>query len=109
MSSLQADRFPAASLTARPRLGFLGLGWIGRSRLEELNGLVEVVALADPNEAALSDVRPAFSEAVCCRTLEYLLQQDLEGVVIATPSAQHAEQCLACLERGLAVFCQKPL
>jgi predicted dehydrogenase len=29
--------------------------------------------------------------------------------VIATPSALHAEQSVAALERGLAVFCQKPL
>ena len=29
--------------------------------------------------------------------------------MIATPSALHADQAVACLERGLAVFCQKPL
>jgi predicted dehydrogenase len=29
--------------------------------------------------------------------------------VIATPSALHAAQAIAALERGLAVFCQKPL
>jgi predicted dehydrogenase len=29
--------------------------------------------------------------------------------VIATPSALHAEQAIAALDRGLAVFCQKPL
>jgi predicted dehydrogenase len=30
-------------------------------------------------------------------------------VVIATPSALHAQQALAALDRGVAVFCQKPL
>jgi predicted dehydrogenase len=30
-------------------------------------------------------------------------------VVIATPSALHAEQAIAALEAGAAVFCQKPL
>ncbi len=30
-------------------------------------------------------------------------------MVIATPSALHAQQAIACLEQGLAVFCQKPL
>lgn len=87
-------------LTAtRPRLGFLGLGWIGRSRLEALgsSGLVEVGPVADP---ALPDELD---------TLEELLAEPLDGVVIATPSALHAEQAIAALERGLAVFCQKPL
>jgi predicted dehydrogenase len=33
----------------------------------------------------------------------------LDGVVIATPNALHGPQTLSALERGLAVFCQKPL
>ena len=83
----------------RPRLGFAGVGWIGRNRLEalEASGLVEVAALADP---ALEDALDSLDE---------LLERDLDGVVIATPSALHAEQAVAALERGLAVFCQKPL
>src|SRR5690606_2112222 len=32
-----------------------------------------------------------------------------DGVVIATPSALHAEQSIAALNMGKAVFCQKPL
>ena len=42
-------------------------------------------------------------------TFEELLDQDLDGVVIATPNCFHAEQSIAALERGMAVFCQKPL
>ena len=87
-------------LTAtRPRLGFLGLGWIGRSRLDAIaaSGLAEIAALADP----------AVPEAL--DTLDDLYEGELDGVVIATPSALHAEQAIAALERGLAVFCQKPL
>jgi predicted dehydrogenase len=87
-------------LTAtRPRLGFLGVGWIGRSRLEaiERERSVEIVALADP---ALPGAYASLDE---------LLQEDLDGVVIATPTALHASQVLTALDRGLAVFCQKPL
>ena len=42
-------------------------------------------------------------------TLDGLLGAGLDGVVIATPSAMHAEQSIRSLERGAAVFCQKPL
>ncbi|MFY0581591.1 Gfo/Idh/MocA family protein [Cystobacter fuscus] len=42
-------------------------------------------------------------------SLEALLDLGLDGVVIATPSAFHAEQSVRALERGVAVFCQKPL
>jgi predicted dehydrogenase len=41
--------------------------------------------------------------------MEALLDEELDGIVIATPSALHAEQAVAALERGLPVFCQKPL
>jgi predicted dehydrogenase len=86
-------------IVSRPRLGFLGLGWIGRSRLDAISvsGVADISALADP---AVPD---AFD------TLDDLFEAELDGVVIATPSALHAEQAIAALDRGLAVFCQKPL
>jgi predicted dehydrogenase len=88
-----------SSVLTRPRLGFLGVGWIGRNRMEALEAseLVEVAAIADPAEAGALD------------SLDDLLEADLDGIVIATPSALHAEQAIAALESGLAVFCQKPL
>lgn len=95
----------------RPKLGFLGVGWIGRHRMEAIadHGGAEIVAIADPSrerrEAALG-VTPG---AVACEHLGQLLELPLDGIVIATPSALHAEHCLAALERGRAVFCQKPL
>jgi predicted dehydrogenase len=87
------------TVATRPRLGFLGVGWIGRKRLDAIaeSGLAQVTALADP---AVDGALPS---------LEELLERELDGVVIATPSAQHADQAIATLERGLAVFCQKPL
>ena len=88
-----------SAVATRPRLGFLGLGWIGRNRLEALEraGTAEIAALADPAAPEALD------------SLDELLEHDLDGIVIATPSALHAAQAQAALERGSAVFCQKPL
>lgn len=102
----------ATTPARRVRLGFAGVGWIGRHRLQAIaqSGLADVVAVADPaagaSEAAASAVG---GEVSVTQRFEDLLQMDLDGVVIATPSALHAEQSIAALERGLAVFCQKPL
>ncbi len=38
-----------------------------------------------------------------------MLTPDVDGIVIATPSALHAEQSITALNAGKAVFCQKPL
>ncbi|HWO83140.1 MAG TPA: Gfo/Idh/MocA family oxidoreductase [Solirubrobacterales bacterium] len=99
------------TVTTLPRVGFLGVGWIGRSRMQALadEGLVEVAAVADPQAEALAAAVEAAPAAQRSASLEELLERDLDGVVIATPSALHAEQAIAALDRGLAVFCQKPL
>jgi predicted dehydrogenase len=80
-------------------------------RLEALTAteLVEVAALADPNGATLEAARSLAPSARAFSTLDELLECDLDAIVIATPSGLHAEHCLQAFERGLAVFCQKPL
>jgi predicted dehydrogenase len=94
-----------------PRLGFLGLGWIGQHRLQALldENACRVVAVTDPSEQVRARVQELAPDAAFAATLDELLQHELDGVVIATPSALHAQQSLAALERGVAVFCQKPL
>jgi predicted dehydrogenase len=67
------------------------------------------VAIADAAPAALSDAGQLVPGARLYQQEAQLWDSDLDGVVIATPSAQHAAEACAALDRGLAVFCQKPL
>lgn len=96
---------------SRPRLGFAGVGWIGRNRLQAVqeSDVAHVVAIADPVAEQRCAARQLAPSAVTVASVDELLELPLDGVVIATPSALHAEQAMAALERGLAVFCQKPL
>jgi predicted dehydrogenase len=96
--------------TGRPRLGFLGLGWIGRHRLEALAGSgAEIAFLADSAVEAVEAARAVAPGAAGGSTLDDVLAVRPDGVVIATPSALHAAQAVASLEAGAAVFCQKPV
>jgi predicted dehydrogenase len=81
---------------ARPRLAFAGLGWIGRNRMEAVAPIADVGLVCDP----ILDTTIRFED---------LLRSDADAVVIATPSALHAEQAIAALNAGKSVFCQKPL
>jgi predicted dehydrogenase len=101
----------AEAVARRPRIGFLGLGWIGLSRMRDLvgAGVIEPVAIADPVADQLAAAAQVAPKAAAGTTLDDLLAHDLDGVVIATPSALHAEQALRALAAGVAVFCQKPL
>jgi len=98
-------------MTSRPRLGFLGVGWIGRHRMEAMlaTGAVEAAAIADPSGEMAAEALKLAPAAKRVEGLEGLLAERLDGIVIATPSALHAEQSIRALEAGAAVFCQKPL
>lgn len=105
---------PHASSVPRrrqPRLGFAGVGWIGLNRLQAIaaSGRGEVAAVFDPVAEAAGKVCEQWPDAAVAPNFAALLDEDLDGVVIATPSALHAEQAVAALERSMAVFCQKPL
>ncbi len=71
--------------------------------------LVHIAAIAEPAPEIRAQAAPLAPQADLVTSLDDLLRTDLDGVVIATPSALHAEQAIAALERGIAVFCQKPL
>jgi predicted dehydrogenase len=72
-------------------------------------GLARIVAVADVNSDAALSAASVVPGARACRDLDELLSLGLDGVVIATPNALHASQAIAALDRGTAVFCQKPL
>jgi len=103
-----------ASHPRRPRLGFVGLGWIGAMRLEAVaGGGAEIVALCDASPGRLESTARSQPRVACFQEYGELLARAgslrLDGVVIATPNALHGPQTLEALDRGLAVFCQTPL
>lgn len=97
--------------TTRPRLGFAGVGWIGKNRLRAIEkaDIADLTAITDTHPEALANLSEERPEVRLHDHFDRMLQEDLDGVVIATPSALHAPQTLQALSKGLAVFCQKPL
>jgi predicted dehydrogenase len=95
----------------QPKLGFVGVGWIGRNRLDAIAnaGVGEISAVADTSPETISSVQTQYPGTHVVARFEDLLALDLDGIVIATPNALHATQAIAALESGKAVFCQKPL
>lgn len=92
-------------------LGFLGTGWIGRNRMAAMlaNGEAKAAAICDPDPEMVRQAQELAPDAQLVVSLDELLACEPDGVVIATPSALHADQCIRALESGVAVFCQKPL
>lgn len=93
-------------------LGFLGVGWIGRNRMEAIlnHTTAEAAAITEPNSENSDAALKSAKNAILKTSAEALFsEENLDGIVIATPSAMHADQSMQALKSGKAVFCQKPL
>jgi len=71
----------------------------------------QVVAFADPSEAALEAAQERLDKPVPTYSdyIEMLDSEKLDGVVISTPHTLHYEQVMAALERGTHVEIEKPM
>lgn len=98
-------------LDQKPKLGFIGVGWIGRNRLQALaeSNICDIKVVSDPNATYAEEALQYAAGAQVVKSLPEMIATDVEGVVIATPSALHAAQSIEALDAGKAVFCQKPL
>ncbi len=94
------------------RVGIVGGGLVAQvehlPNLIALADLFNVVGVADPSKAVRTHLTKRYG-VTAFATADALLAEPLDCVVIATPDAYHADLIVAALERGLHVFCEKPL
>ena len=92
------------------RVALFGLGKMGISHLAILNTHpdVELAAVCDTSEYLLDVLGKYAGLRTYSDYRQVLADEKLDAVVVATPSRFHAEMVRAALERGLAVFCEKP-
>jgi len=99
------------------KMGVIGVGWYGMvdAKAALKVGGVEVAAICDVDSEHLAAGADELAKLQGTRPKTFKLYQDLldlEGldfVAIGTPPHWHALQLLAALERGLDVYCEKPL
>jgi predicted dehydrogenase len=100
-------------MTEPVRVAVVGTGRAGLVHARNVAAAVEgarLAALADPSDEALA---AAAAETGCDRTftepLEAVSADDVDAVVIASPTFTHAELAVAALAAGKHVLCEKPL
>jgi predicted dehydrogenase len=93
------------------RLGVVGLGKMGLSHLSMINAHpdVRVEAVVDSAGYILGVLSKYTGVTTFTDYDEMLRSVELDAVLIATPTRFHAPMVRAALERGLHVFCEKPL
>ncbi len=92
------------------RFGLLGAGRIGKVHAKAVseNGNAKLVAVADPFAAAANAIASAYGCDV--RTIEAIeAADDIDAVVICTPTDTHADLIERFARAGKAIFCEKPI
>jgi len=92
------------------RFGLLGAGRIGKVHAKAVtsNPKARLVAVADAFEKAASDLAGQYGAEV--RTIEAIEKaDDIDAVVICTPTDTHADLIERFSRAGKAIFCEKPI
>ena len=101
-----------APVNEQVRVAIIGVGGRGSWFVERMPEHARVVALCDVDEERAGD---AFSKIPGARKFEDfrrmldVMQDDLDGVIVATPDHTHAVASALVMRHGKPVFCEKPL
>jgi predicted dehydrogenase len=101
------------------RVGLIGAGWYGKSDLWRLVQVapVEIVSICDPDKHMLAGALDIASQRQKSKKRprgygdyrEMLKEKDLDLVLIGSPDHWHALHCIAAIESGADIYCQKPI
>lgn len=92
------------------RFGILGAGRIGKvhARAVAADSGARLVAVTDAIDAAAEALSSAYGCEI--RTIDGIIQaDDIDAVIICTPTDTHADLIEAAVKAGKAVFCEKPV
>lgn len=91
------------------RIAVVGLGKMGLSHFSLVHAHPDTETIACDASGFMVDVLSKNTPATFHKDYDRMLaSEDLDAVVIATPSRAHAPMVRAALEKGLHVFCEKP-
>ena len=95
-------------MKTKPRIAVVGAGLIGRRHAELVARNAVLDAVIDPGGGA-SDFAEGLNANWFSDLSHYLDRHSADGIIVATPNRLHAENTLACIERGLPVLVEKPI
>jgi myo-inositol 2-dehydrogenase/D-chiro-inositol 1-dehydrogenase len=93
------------------RIGIVGAGAIARRHAGSLRARpgIEIAVVCDIDEARAASLAAEHGAHASTSWEDAIATGELDAVFICTPPALHADPAVACLERGIATYLEKPL
>jgi predicted dehydrogenase len=98
------------------RIGFIGAGpvvqskhWPAVKRLQTIWEPVTVAAFALRTTEQARKIERVFGGRWYMDYRKMLDEEKLDGVIVCSPDATHAEHAIACIEKGIPVLVEKPI
>lgn len=114
---ISAFNIPSLAKDKKIKIGLIGCGWYGMviTKAALKIGGVEVIGICDVDSEHLKNSAGELEKLQGSRPketqdyLELIDQRGIEAVFIGTPPHWHALQFIAACEKGLDIYCEKPL
>lgn len=102
------------SMSSPIKVGLVGFGWWGKTISRQIATsewlCLDAVAETDAHARSTMASEASLSGAAIYASAEDLMAHGgLDAVILCTPHQQHAAQMLLAADKGLHVFCEKPL
>lgn len=93
------------------KFGIVGLGRIGKIHLDNLLQInnAHVIAVMDPNVDAHQFAKEKGIENIYDTYENFLSNDEIEAIVICSPTDSHADFVSLAAKKGKHIFCEKPL
>jgi scyllo-inositol 2-dehydrogenase (NAD+) len=100
-------------MSKRLGVGVIGLGRLGSSYAKYFTGRIAgavLVAVSDVNEAVVASLAAELGiSKQYARYQDLIADEEVEAVVIVSPTSTHKEIVFEAAKRGVPIFCEKPL
>lgn len=102
---------PTALADSNIGIGVIGCGRIGHVHARTIAALndADLVMVADPFEKFGRKVAAEFGTVWTPEWEDMLTRDDIQGIVIGSPTPFHADQIIRSAEAGKDIFCEKPI
>lgn len=94
------------------KIGVIGAGHLGRIHAKLLGSVdgAQLVAMSDPSPQSLATFNQANPDVTVDQHTDYRdMIDDVDAVIVSSPTPTHAEIVTSLLDSGKHVFCEKPL